>query len=220
MNSLLKGLKKHKSFNDFPIDSRTLMYTPKETSLKLRNVDPSGLYYHFGLAAGLEKYIPGYMLNVQIVIGIDGLPLFKSSGAQFWPIMGYVVVKPPLIKKVFPIGLYFGYEKPKDSNTFLQDFVAEASNILNNGLIVNHVKRKISISVFCCDAPAKAFILKVKNHTGFSSCTRCTVEGEYLNNRVCFPYSHVKSTERTHRAYTNFVDEDFQIFQNLSILNQ
>lgn len=72
-----------------------------------------------------------------------------------------------------------------------------------NGLIVNHVKRKISINAYCCDAPAKAFILKIKNHTGFSSCTRCTIDGKYLNK------VYIKFTERTQQAYINCVDDDF-----------
>lgn len=31
INNLLKGLKKHKCFKDFPVDSRTLLATPKQT---------------------------------------------------------------------------------------------------------------------------------------------------------------------------------------------
>lgn len=221
VNSLLKGLKQHKCFNHLPVDSRTLMATPKLSSIQIRNVYPSGKYFHFGLTAGIMKYTPDNMFNVEIVIGIDGLPLLKSSGAQFWPIMGYIMFTPPFIKKVFPVGIYFGYEKPKDSNTFLLDFVSEAIDLLNNGIVVNHVKRKISISTYCCDAPAKAFILRIKNHTGFFSCTRCTIEGEYLNNRVCFPYSQIKSSERTHQGYINTVDEHFlNNSQSISILNQ
>ncbi|CAI6344091.1 unnamed protein product [Macrosiphum euphorbiae] len=220
VNNLLKGLKKHKCFKDFPVDSRTLLATPKQTSTKLRSVDPCGTYFHFGLTTGIMKYTPDNMLNVEIVIGIDGLPLFKSSGAQFWPILGYVIVSPPLLKKVFPIGIYFGYEKPKDSNNFLSDFITEAKDLIKNGLIVNQVKRKIIISAYCCDAPAKAFVLKIKSHTGFSSCTRCTIDGQYLNKRVCFPYSKKKCTERTHQAYTNFIDDDFQTSQTLSVLNE
>jgi len=75
--------------------------------------------------------------------------------------LGYVVVSPPLLKKVFQIGIYFGYEKPKDSNSFLSDFITEAKDLIKNGLIVNQVKRKISINAYCCDAPAKAFVLKM-----------------------------------------------------------
>ncbi|CAN7984903.1 unnamed protein product, partial [Ixodes hexagonus] len=38
-----------------------------------------------------------------------------------------------------------------------------------------------------CDAPAKAFILYIRGHTGYHSCTKCTVKGVYWKCRVCFP---------------------------------
>jgi len=58
-----------------------------------------------------------------LAIGIDGLPISKSSGGQLWPIMAYIITDLPLPKKVFPVGIYYGFEKPKDSNEFLLDFV-------------------------------------------------------------------------------------------------
>lgn len=63
-----------------------------------------------------------------------------------------------------------------------------------------------------------SFILKVKGHSGFSSCTRCNIEGEYLNNRVCFPYKHVKPTKRNHQDYLNIVDEDYLVGNEISNL--
>lgn len=65
VNSLLKGLKTHICFKDFPIDSRTLMSTPKQTSLQISRVDP-GTYYHFSLTAGIKRYIPNDMINVKL----------------------------------------------------------------------------------------------------------------------------------------------------------
>lgn len=60
----------------------------------------------------------------------------------------------------------------------------------------------------------------MKSHTGFSSCTRCTIEGEYISNRVCFPYSQIKSVERTHQAYLNSIDEEYHISSEISILTE
>jgi len=72
--------------------------------------------------------------------------------------------------------------------------------------------------VLCCDAPAKSFVLKVKGHSGFSSCTRCKIEGEYMNNRVCFPYTLIKSTTRSHQDYVNLADEDYHVGNEISNL--
>jgi hypothetical protein len=66
--------------------------------------------------------------------------------------------------------------------------------------------------------PAKSFILRTKGHSGFSSCTRCKIEGEYINNRVCFPYSHVPSLKRNHHSYINKLDEDFHVSNELTRL--
>jgi len=43
--------------------------------------------------------------------------------------------------------------------------------------------------------------MKVKSHSGFFSCTRCTIEDEYQQSRVCFPYLENGSTIRTHDDY-------------------
>lgn len=61
---------------------------------------------------------------------------------------------------------------------------------------------------FCCDTPAKAFLLKVKGHNGFFSCTRCEIEGEYKENRLCFPYRDTSMQEPkiTHYNYVNRID--------------
>lgn len=208
VSALLRGLKARKCFSDFPIDCRTLLGTPKQNSYSIKAIKP-GSYFHFGLGVGILRYAPPNLNIIKIAIGIDGLPISKSSGAQFWPIMAYIITDIPFYKKVFPVGIYYGYEKPMDSNEYLSDFVTEAIDLINNGIHLNNHNLKISIDMICCDTPAKSFILKVKGHSGFSSCTRCHIEGEYINNRVCFPYASTKSIERTHETYLLGLDEDY-----------
>lgn len=36
-------------------------------------------------------------------------------------------------------------------------------------------------------APAKSLVLYTKSHTGFYTCTNCTVKEKYLDGRICFP---------------------------------
>ena len=118
-------------------------------------------------------------------------------------------------KQVFPVGIYHGYEKPKDSDLFLDEFVKEAQHLVNNGITINETTSiKVIIDVFCCDAPARAFLLKIKYHFGFFSCSRCIIEGEYYKNRVCFPYSNIEITKRTHDSYTNLMYEDHHTYRS------
>jgi len=60
--------------------------------------------------------------------------------------------------------------------------------------------------------------MKIKGHTGYHSCTRCFVEGEYLNNRTCFPYQEIKPRERSHEGYINKVHEEHHVGNSLSDL--
>lgn len=97
----------------------------------------------------------------------------------------------PYRSYVFPVGIYYGYQKPQDSNDFLHDFITETLELTTNGITINNKMKKVTLEIMCCDVPAKSFLLRVKGHSGFFSCTRCTHEGEYSNNRVCFPYNAI-----------------------------
>lgn len=116
------------------------------------------------------------------------------------------------------MGVYHGLSKPKDSDVFLSDFIVEAKNLLTNGITINGVNLKVTIKGFVCDAPAKSFVLKTKGHSGFSSCSRCTIEGEYFQNRVCFPYSKNKCPKRTHESYAQMICEEYHVGDSISRL--
>jgi len=171
-NALLNVLRKHTCFKKLPKDCRTLLKVKSNEAINVRDIEPSGIYYHFGLENGIKQYtnILNSCEDIKIVVGIDGLPIVKSSLSQLRPILGYVR---PFNNNVFIIGIYHGYEKPKDSNNFLNDFVIEAKTIVNQGIVMNGKFKNVSIDAICCDAPAKAFVLKIKGHSGFFSCTRC-----------------------------------------------
>jgi len=196
------------------MDCRTLLGSGSSKVVGIKQVNP-GIYYHFGLEAGIKRF-PKHCTGgdtIMLNIGIDGLPLTKSSSSAFWPILAYIF---PFNNDVFPIGIYWGNEKPTDSNQYMHDFVYEAKNIIENGIIVNGSLKNVSIFVFSCDTPAKSFILKTKGHSGFSSCNRCIQEGEYLRNRVCFPYQKNCITKRTHENYINRTYDDHHVSSELS----
>jgi hypothetical protein len=169
-NGLLLGvLRQHTYFEYLLKDSRTILQTkPIINILNIHSVEP-GNYYHFGLANVIKENIPLNLKNndsvIHIVTGIDGLPLFKSTAEEFWPIFAYIQ---PNRSNVFPVGIYCGNRKPLDSNTFLKYFVEEINFLDNNGIEINGKNFKVMLDVLCCDAPAKSFILKTKGHARFS----------------------------------------------------
>jgi len=129
LSALLKVLKIHKCHNYFPVDARTILKTKSSVQpLQIQTVTP-GSFYYFSIHNSLKSISNSdheYFVEdkIKIVVGIDGLPLTKSSSSCFWPILGYV--RHPVYKPhVFLIGLYWGKDKPLNCNSFLLEFVNE-----------------------------------------------------------------------------------------------
>uniref|UniRef100_A0A8D9EB70 Transposase domain-containing protein n=1 Tax=Cacopsylla melanoneura TaxID=428564 RepID=A0A8D9EB70_9HEMI len=203
LSMLLNLLKKY--IPQLPVDGRTILKTPRHCD-GIQPVSP-GLYYHFGIEECLKREIieiSGTLIH--LVVGIDGLPISKSSKSQFWPILGYIK---PNQSNVFMMGIYWGNEKPHDSNEFLKQFVEEANSLFLNGFEYNEKNYKVQIDCFCFDAVAKSFILKIKGHGAYSSCSKCTCQGTYRSGRVSF--SVKVGNLRTHDDFVTRVDENHHL---------
>lgn len=182
-----------------PKDPRTFLGTPRQ--IEFRRVSP-GAYYHVGIENAIRQQY--YLLqidpvgsDIQIGINIDGLPLSDSSGSQLYPIL--CINKNLKENNVTVVGVYHGYAKPASFNDFLEEFVNEAINLTENGIIINGIKYRFKIAMFLLDAVAKASVLYVKGHAGYYSCTKCTSSGAYHNDRIHFP--ETTFVKRTHDSF-------------------
>ncbi|CAG7716895.1 unnamed protein product [Allacma fusca] len=181
LTDLLHLLGSHKCFVSLPRDSRTLLKTPKSSNLDI--VTP-GQYAHFGLETALRRCLQAAERvpdEISIQIGIDGLPIQKSTNAQLWPILVYVS---SLKSCVETVGIYFGKSKPDTANTFLQKLVEELQRILKYGFTWSKTSIKVNFEAFICDAPARAFISGTKNHSGYRSCSKCYAHGVWRKKVV------------------------------------
>lgn len=215
--ALLVILRKYTQYM-FPIDPRTLLKTPRHTAVVTMG---SGQYYHFGLQNALKNMLDEYntvlgrmTVSLDIFINIDGLPISRSSNSSLRPIL----CSDTVLKSVFIIGAYYGQTKPQCNNEFLRHFVDEAIFLINNGLVYNGITVQINVHGLICDAPAKSFILSIKHHTGYNSCTRCTIRGEYLDGRLCFPATKIVDALRIDENFANNKYDDFQTGE--TILNE
>lgn len=186
LNKLLTSIKP--KYPEVPSDSRSLLKTPRK--INMQEVKP-GQYYHFGLTNCIKQLmsrcsIPN-LQSIQVNINIDGLPLFKSSHDQVYPILCNLVEN---YNEVNIVGIYYGKEKPADANVYLRDFTEEAITLTTHGITINGHIYSFKINAFICDIPAKSFIVFTKCHSGYYSCTKCTAKGEYIHNRVSYPYSN------------------------------
>lgn len=93
-----------------------------------------------------------------------------------WPIL-VQVSHPEYNCKPFLAGMFYGDSKPLQADEFLEDFVKEYAELLQKGIEINNAIRRVEISAFVCEKPARAFIKCSKGHTGFYSCERCEVQG-------------------------------------------
>jgi len=158
----------------------------KKSKFVIRTVCP-GTYVHIGLSQQLEKIASSLEGKSEIYLdfGIDGLPLFKSSKRGLWPILGKVANESKT--KPFPIGIYFGPDKPASLNNFLHDFAYELSEILQDGIMVGKNIVDVKIRSFICDAPARAFICQTIQHNGFEGCSKCTAKAWKIGGTTVYP---------------------------------
>ena len=180
------------SYTNLPKDPITLLQTKRD--YELRTIE-GGSYYHFDMklsisdalaAVDLPDSVRADLKIIYVQINIDGLPLFKSSNVQFWPILGRI--DNPIQGEPFIIGLFCGRSKPVHVEEYLCDFVTEMQALENDGFQFegfNH-QLHVKISCFICDAPATAFIKQIKGHSGYYGCGSCVQSGVW-QGKITFP---------------------------------
>lgn len=205
LSALLSILKVHHP--SLPKDARTLLKT--QTCISVASLG-SGSFYYFGIKKMFSQIFDKVKSvqnhhNFRLQLNIDGLPLFKSSGIQFWPILGMLqgYSKNPVV-----IALFCGNSKPQSLSEYLKDLICELKS-LSAGFVVNGKTFFLTVSSVICDAPARAFIKGIKSHNGYSGCDKCLQTGIYLNNRMTFP--ELNATVRTDTSFSNAEDEDHHI---------
>lgn len=214
-NSTIGNLKSE--FPGLPKDARTLLGTQKKvTVVKICN----GEYYHFGVVNGLQNIlgrISNFSENLKTLalqFNIDGIPLFKSSRTQFWPILA--TVDCDKTRSPFVIGLYCGNSKPSSLWEYLKDFIAELKVVLKEGIVKNGTHFKVVVSSFICDAPARAFVKNVKSHNGDFGCDKCSQTGVWSNKMT---YPETVAPLRTDMDYEMMTNEEHHLKNSLSPLH-
>ena len=190
LRSLLRVLKKHHP--ELPIDPRTLRSVPSVSEVNKVQQIAGGDFYYFGIQFKIIQLFEKVKLKTDVLqlnsllvqFNIDGLPLFKSSSGQVWPIL--CRIKNLEHSKPFAVGLYYGKHKPISLQEYLKSFCHELKECLKNGIeFLNH-HFSLEIDSFVCDAPARSFLKNTKGHSGYFGCDRCLDEGLW-QGKMTFP---------------------------------
>lgn len=146
-----------------PKDSRTLLQT-NNIDISINTIE-NGSYWHNGLEKSLKSMLDENISNdlhhISLNVNIDGLPMYKSSRHQLWPILCNIYEMPcvpPLV-----IGIFEGQGKPANLYSFLGPFVTEIKVLMENGLQIRTKEKEekkitVNIRAFICDSPARALI--------------------------------------------------------------
>jgi len=190
---------------ELPKDARTIL----KTKMDYRIQEKCGGFYHYrGILKALYNTLTQLIVSVadgftfRLQINIDGLPLFKSTNMQLWPILGLLLSVP--MKEPAVIGIFCGVKKPNAANDFLQDFTHELQQ-LQRGFDFKGKKVFIKLDSVVCDTPARAFVKNTKAHNGYHGCDKCCQPGVYINKRMTYPINDYML--RTDSSFSERADE-------------
>lgn len=150
--NLMKDIKEYKSKFEEPSNSfRDVL--DGEAYLKIKNLS--------------------YTDNISLQFNIDGIPMYRKSNYQIWPIQCKINELPPYKRKdhILMCSLWFGLHKPH-MNVYSKPFVKELSQLSDSGFkwINATNSRSVNTKVFpiVCrsDAPARAAIQNIKQYNG------------------------------------------------------
>ena len=195
---------------ELPKDPRTLL----KTSINYTILNKcGGQYFYFGIAASIHKQVQECISSLpdlfclKLQINIDGLPLFKSTSDQFWPILGKFQ-NINISNQVFIICLFYGIKKPDNLSEYLDDFVNEYKDLERHGIDCFGKHLLVKIDSVICDAPASAFVKNVKSYSGYHGCDKCIQHGVWLG-KVTFPETNAPT--RTDHSFSQELDEDHHL---------
>ncbi|KMQ87602.1 hypothetical protein RF55_13072, partial [Lasius niger] len=182
LDALLARL--HPIFPEVPLSYKTLLSTPKHLDV-IEFEDNTQMWYKSIQAnldsMNLREYLQRFN-KITIDINVDGLPLSKSSKQKFWPILGKLVGSK---NEPFIIAVHHGNSNP-EPDEYLMDFVLEIQDLSENGYTYNGQLYQFVVRHYICDAPARAMMKGIVEHGGYYACEKCTVVGEWIQNRIVY----------------------------------
>ncbi|XP_065645832.1 uncharacterized protein LOC136076287 [Hydra vulgaris] len=138
--------------------------------------------------------------DIYSLFNVDGLPLFKSSSQQFWPIL-CIVSYEELVSRPYLVSFICGRSKPAFAALFLNDLVVGLNKVKQDGIKVDGIQYKVIVKGLVCDAPGHAFIKVTKGHIAYYGCEKCTQTGVRVDHRITFPI--LNAEKRTDSSFSS-----------------
>jgi len=171
---------------------KTTCRTLKKTPRGIQTVKISGMeVFYYNVKEQIESILNRYpaanvrnLSELHLQLNLDGIPLFKSSPKNFWPLLITVRNLSPVV--VVPLSISSGPSKPEDLS-FLEKSFQEISVLRRDGINFMDKYLKISNISVVVDIPARSFMKGAASHSGFNSCGRCKEHGyKPAGGGICF----------------------------------
>lgn len=188
-----------------PLSARTLLGTPKKR--EIIQLDTGKMVY-FGVEAALVRKlqfetnsVSQEVTNISIDLNIDGLPLFKSSKTEFWPILAKSTSLND--KSPFAVAIFCGTGKPQPLDLYLENLIDEIMTLKERGFMYNNQCYRVEIRCVSCDAPARALLKSISSHTSFHGCERCKHRAVKVNYQLFYPVTTEVFGKRKNAHFTS-----------------
>jgi len=194
-----------------PLSSKKFMRTLSAQYViePMEDADGSiGEFIYLGIETGLKQQIDTnvhHTPEIDLLIHIDGLRLFKSSAKEMWPILCRIFFQ-PMIYDPFTVAVYAGNSKPKYLHMYFDKFVKEINYLQQEGITIDNKFYAVKIKGFVADTPARSFIKATQGHSGFHCCERCCVTGKKKNKSNVF--LETSCEKRTDISFRQFRDSN------------
>ncbi|XP_053685668.1 uncharacterized protein LOC128735198 [Sabethes cyaneus] len=187
INLIMEIIRRKTNGTKLPRSARTLLKTSRQATTEIVEI------------AGGQYWYKEQSLSISININIDGIPLFKSSKLQFWPILFNISEMPEIAPMT--VAIFYGKTKPTNLDTFLKQLVEELIDVINHGIFINNHKITVKLRCFICDSPARAFLKGVANFNSKNGCLKCVGEGEYSHESRTVVFTSINSAKRTDQNF-------------------
>lgn len=122
--------------------------------------------------------------NISLTWNVDGVPLFKSSANELWPIRCIINELPHDIAthNVILAAIYFGKLKP-NMTAYMAAFVEQINDVNKEGVKWSHPKTSEAMGslvyplISTCDAVARCMVQCLHQFNGAYGCTWCVQKG-------------------------------------------
>ena len=214
LNRLLTSLRE--IHPELPKSDEGLLPTSKDVNkyFNVTEFDSESKFSYFGIQWQLERIVNPDLheeKKIFLKINIDGLPLYRSSDIEFWPILGQVYYR-PAVYSPFTIALYCGKGKPSNITKFFDDFINEVNYLKENKILIDGKEMEVCVLCYICDNPARSFIKCVKGHTAFYGCERCIAKAVSFKSRRVYP--SIQYQKRSNHSFLHKLYPEHHLAEN------